>query len=498
MINDFISTISDPQRATTRDSFWPEMAASLALANALLLMEAGTREEANVGSFGTLCSSVSEEALQSLSKRMSEKTVAGLNYKGVFVSADNTRKSIFVSLYSMVRIFNTQKNLTKMLSGNSVDLRNIGREKTAIYVIIPDEKTTYHFLATTFLKQVYEILIGDTNRYSTANGKIMQYSVTIKDGKFRINTGGLFSLDKAMEYITSSILNGTARTLSEGEYYSTSLITTKQAITSGTTARIMTTNALADAFNTDSKYKTAAYRVEIYAGILISHTPDAIGAQELDNAWNNVLDKYLDKVYNETGIRYARQYAKYENKINYTSLIYRSDKYSVGDSGVTVFTWWKNSTINHGYHMRNVTWAQFVSKTNTSKKFILATTHWSYTTEHEDTYGYNTLRVQCKNETNSLLTTLKNKYSMPIFLMGDLNTSLSYFTYYGWLNSSYNVLSSQATSNNTLITKLPTENHFDHILGTGSYTIKRYDYLTSTNYKNNLSDHPFFYADVAF
>jgi len=64
----------------------------------------------------------------------------------------------------MLRIFNTQEKLTKMLSGNTVDMRNIGREKTAVYVIVPDEKTTYHFLVTTFIKQVYEVLISEAQK----------------------------------------------------------------------------------------------------------------------------------------------------------------------------------------------------------------------------------------------------------------------------------------------------------------------------------------------
>ncbi len=64
----------------------------------------------------------------------------------------------------MLRIFNTQEKLTKMLSGNTIDMRSIGREKTAVYVIVPDEKTTYHFLVTTFIKQVYEVLIAEAQK----------------------------------------------------------------------------------------------------------------------------------------------------------------------------------------------------------------------------------------------------------------------------------------------------------------------------------------------
>jgi type IV secretion system protein VirD4 len=64
----------------------------------------------------------------------------------------------------MVRIFNVQKNLTMMLSGNTIDIRDFGKKKTAVYIIVPDEKTTYHFLVTTFIKQAYEILISEAQK----------------------------------------------------------------------------------------------------------------------------------------------------------------------------------------------------------------------------------------------------------------------------------------------------------------------------------------------
>ena len=164
MLNDFVSTIAEPQKQTTNDIFWPEMASSLAIANLLLLMEAADKEEVNVASLGRLCAGDSEEHLQYLSSRMAEDSIAGMNYNGVLVAADRTKQSIYVSLYGMVRIFNTQKNLTKMLSGNTIDMRKIGREKTAVYIIVPDEKSTYHFLVTTFIKQVYEVLISEAQK----------------------------------------------------------------------------------------------------------------------------------------------------------------------------------------------------------------------------------------------------------------------------------------------------------------------------------------------
>ena len=164
MLNDFISTIAEPQKQTSKDIFWPEMASSYALANLLLMMEVADKDEINIASLARLCASDSEKPLQYLASKMSDESIAGMNYNGVFVGANDTKRSIYTSLYGMIRIFNTQANLTRMLSGNTIDMRRIGREKTAVYVIVPDEKTTYHFLVTTFIKQAYEVLISEAQK----------------------------------------------------------------------------------------------------------------------------------------------------------------------------------------------------------------------------------------------------------------------------------------------------------------------------------------------
>ncbi len=164
MLNDFISMVAAPQMENTKDVFWPEMASSFALANLLLLMEAAKPEEVNVASLARLCATDNEKKLKELSQEMQDSTIAGMNYRGVFAGAENTRRSVYIVLYSMLRLFNTQENLTRMLSGNTVDMRRIGREKTAVYLIVPDERNTYHFLITAFIKQVYEVLIGEAQK----------------------------------------------------------------------------------------------------------------------------------------------------------------------------------------------------------------------------------------------------------------------------------------------------------------------------------------------
>lgn len=164
MLNDFVKTIAEPQFKHTVDVFWPEMASSFALANLLLLMESGKPNEINMASLARLCDMDNELMLEQLSYKMASDSLAAINYRGVLSAAENTKRSIYVSLFGMIRIFNTQQNLTKMLSGNTVDIRKFGKKKTAVYIIVPDEKTTYHFLVTTFIKQAYEILISEAQK----------------------------------------------------------------------------------------------------------------------------------------------------------------------------------------------------------------------------------------------------------------------------------------------------------------------------------------------
>lgn len=353
----------------------------------------------------------------------------------------------------------------------------------------------------------YEILLGDTNRCDPC-GKVMQYSVTVDNGKVRINAGGSFSAEKAVDFLCEQVFNGQEFFLENGEYYQTSFLTDTQEITEGATARIMSANLLADAF-ADGSYNQAHYRAEIFAGMLLSYTPDVLGLQETDENWNTVLDIYLEKLQKTYGITYSRHLAAYQDKVNYTSLLYRSDKFKVETSDIHVFSWWENDAFNHSYHMRNIGWAQFSSLENPNNTFIVANTHWSYRTEHANGNTFlagaaapiaeNELRMQCKDETNAFLSALRQTYpEQPIFLTGDFNTSLPFFTESGWTPDAFRVISEEALNAGTALALVPDSGHFDHLFGTGNYSVSLYSFFNDTNQHSLLTDHPFVYADLSF
>lgn len=169
LINDLAATLSAQQKENSTDILYPMMAETLLTANMYLLFEAAAAEGAvNIRSLTSLCSQSSLESLKTLAGKMNNSNTIGMLFKGTLLGEnEKTISSIMTVLYGMVSIFNLNKRLTDMLCHNTFDIRMFGHEKTAVYIIVPDEKTTCHFLVTMFIKQVYEILIGEAQRQAT-------------------------------------------------------------------------------------------------------------------------------------------------------------------------------------------------------------------------------------------------------------------------------------------------------------------------------------------
>lgn len=85
--------------------------------------------------------------------------IIAANLQGIVVTPDKTMSCILSTFDQKLRCFMFQPNLIQMLSHNTVKLDTIGEQKTAFYLIMPDEKTSYHKLITIFIKQSYEYII---------------------------------------------------------------------------------------------------------------------------------------------------------------------------------------------------------------------------------------------------------------------------------------------------------------------------------------------------
>jgi type IV secretion system protein VirD4 len=166
-INDFITALAEPQKKNSKDMYFIELACAQALANMLFFIATATPEEANIWNFAYFFTAKSSpDETEKMSKYVANGSIASLNYKGVLANKDakSTFGNITSCVAAMLKPFTMQETLCKVLSQCSFDIRSIGKTKTAIYIIVPDEKTTLHFLVTAFIKQVYETLINEAQQ----------------------------------------------------------------------------------------------------------------------------------------------------------------------------------------------------------------------------------------------------------------------------------------------------------------------------------------------
>lgn len=159
-----INILHDEQKSS--DPFWNNTAADYFSGLSLGLFEDGTPEQINLNSVN-LMSSLGEERFGGpnnnyIKEYFNDKDPskpAYVNASGTVFTTDETKQGIISTFKQKIKIFSSRENLSEMLSYTDFDMRDIGRKKTAVFIIVQDEKKTLHPLATIFIKQCYETLI---------------------------------------------------------------------------------------------------------------------------------------------------------------------------------------------------------------------------------------------------------------------------------------------------------------------------------------------------
>jgi type IV secretion system protein VirD4 len=167
MMNDIITALAESQKRNTNDSYFIELASAQALANMLFFIETATIEEAHLYNFANFFANTCDpEETDRIASYCEDGSIADINYKTILTNrkAERTFGNVSSCVSNMLRPFMLQKSLCQVLSKSSFDIRDLYSEKTALYLIVPDEKTTRHFICTMFIKQVYEVLVNEASQ----------------------------------------------------------------------------------------------------------------------------------------------------------------------------------------------------------------------------------------------------------------------------------------------------------------------------------------------
>lgn len=95
-------------------------------------------------------------------KSLDRNHIAKKAFGTASLSPERMRGSFFSNTAATIRLF-SDPGISHITSKQDHDLKNIGRKPTAVFLVIPDEKTTRHILASLYLNQTYQALVELAN-----------------------------------------------------------------------------------------------------------------------------------------------------------------------------------------------------------------------------------------------------------------------------------------------------------------------------------------------
>lgn len=158
-----------------KDAYWEQMAVELFVSITLMLFESAESDEVvHLGSIQRI-----REYLQ-LYDRNDERSKIFWDFADRFSDHELIRgklksivalKSVEKTLNCVISTFDMlfqklciNNEITAMMSMSDFEYDEIYGKKTAVYIIMPDEKKTFHFLVSVFVKQCYEFLIHNAQK----------------------------------------------------------------------------------------------------------------------------------------------------------------------------------------------------------------------------------------------------------------------------------------------------------------------------------------------
>ena len=164
LLDDLALNILYDETNANSDPFWEKTAADYFSGIALAMFEDTTEDKININSIN-MTATVGEDKfggstyIKEYFNTKDPSSAAYVNASGTVMAPSETKGGIISVFKQKVKLFASRENLSEMLSYSDFKLDSIGTQPTAVFIIIQDEKKTYHSLATIFIKQVYETLI---------------------------------------------------------------------------------------------------------------------------------------------------------------------------------------------------------------------------------------------------------------------------------------------------------------------------------------------------
>lgn len=170
LCNTFAASLFPTDKKSGQEQFWNLNAINVLCALILALVEdcisEGHEEKINMYSLMNLFQEMIQipdadgrYVLDLYFQSRPERDRAKMKYATVASAPPKTKGGIFATMTQNLTLF-TYEEIAKMTCGNSIDLKDMGfgDQPIALFLGVPDYDTSRHFLASTFISQLYYVL----------------------------------------------------------------------------------------------------------------------------------------------------------------------------------------------------------------------------------------------------------------------------------------------------------------------------------------------------
>lgn len=170
LIENFAKSLT--KNLSSKDMYWEKSATAVLTALCYAIIEdASCEEQVHLYSIYNLLVEHGAKIIDrynSLDLYFQQKpfgNIAKNSYATGSFAKGETRATLFSVLATVIKMF-SDTGIANLTSRTDFELDQIGKEKTAVFLIIPDEKESRHELASLFIDQCYQALINSAQFYS--------------------------------------------------------------------------------------------------------------------------------------------------------------------------------------------------------------------------------------------------------------------------------------------------------------------------------------------
>lgn len=167
-LDDLTEAIIGPALKNTVDRYWADSSGLVFYSSSKLLMDSVPKNHFNISNVIQLTHESNADTLRKILKSMDQTTNVATSMHGYLdLVAEKTSSCIYSTMKACLKPFIQNQFLLELLCRDEIDFKDLTdpKEKTIIYIIYPDEKTSLCFLVNLFLTQCYQVLITDSSKF---------------------------------------------------------------------------------------------------------------------------------------------------------------------------------------------------------------------------------------------------------------------------------------------------------------------------------------------